>query len=194
MDERDIAELFLVSFMRSVLDVKAPYSEKVEVLQNYEEMQASLLRVENEVKPLPRPVLMKKEQPVQIVNPKIPQPKPVAAYKPQRSMLNYPIPISTTQKLNNLLRDVYINEIECVGADNPLMVKKSGMLQKTDVSLTVDEIYELIAEFSQKTRIPIINGKIKAALNDLIITAVLSETLGPRFIIQRKKLFNPLII
>ena len=68
------------------------------------------------------------------------------------------------------------------------------MNQNTQINLSIEEIYDIIAEFSQRTRIPVINGRIKAALNDLVITAVLSESLGPRFIIQKKKPFQELII
>jgi len=98
-----------------------------------------------------------------------------------------------TEKLSDLLKDPSINEIECTGADKHLLIKRGGMVQKTRLQLSIEDIYGLIAEFSQKTRIPVINGTIKAALDNLIITATLSGTTGPRFIIKKKSLFHKLI-
>jgi hypothetical protein len=43
----------------------------------------------------------------------------------------------------------------------------------------------LVAEFSQKTRIPVVEGRIRAALNNLVISANLSGKLGPSFIMQK---------
>ncbi len=99
----------------------------------------------------------------------------------------------TAEKLNFLIKDPAVTEIECTGSDNQLLVKKAGAVQRTRVRLSIEEIYELIAEFSQKARIPVIEGTFKAALNNLIITAILSETLGPRFILQKKNPFQELV-
>ena len=101
--------------------------------------------------------------------------------------------LPTAEKLNFLIKDPAVTEIECVGAYQQLLVKKGGSIQKTHVKLSIEEIYQLIAEFSQKTRIPVLDGTIKAALNNLIITAVLSEMLGPRFILQKKNPFQQLV-
>lgn len=99
----------------------------------------------------------------------------------------------TAEKLNFLIKDPAVTEIECAGSEQPLLVKKAGTVQRTKVRLSIEEIYELIAEFSQKTRIPVIEGTFKAALSNLILTAILSETLGPRFILQKKNPFQELI-
>ena len=101
--------------------------------------------------------------------------------------------LPTAEKLNFLIKDPAVTEIECVGAEQQLLVKKGGSIQRTHVKLSIEEIYQLIAEFSQKTKIPVLDGTIKAALNNLIITAVLSEMLGPRFILQKKNPFQQLV-
>lgn len=98
--------------------------------------------------------------------------------------------IPTIEKLNFLIRDPAVTELECAGSDKPILVKKAGVVQRTKVILSIEEIYELIAEFSQKTKIPVIEGTFKAALDNLILTAILSETLGPRFILQKKNPFQ----
>ena len=61
------------------------------------------------------------------------------------------------------------------------------------MSWSIEDIDEIMSSISQKTRIPVINGTIKAALDNLIITATLSGTTGPRFIIKKKSLFHRLI-
>ena len=99
----------------------------------------------------------------------------------------------TAEKLNFLIKDPAVTEVECTGSDQTLLVKKAGVVQRTKVKLSIEEVYELIAEFSQKTRIPVIEGTFKAALSNIILTAVLSETLGPRFILQKKNPFQALV-
>lgn len=180
----DIAEQFLINFVKSIIELKAPKIQESETQGNLQLTQ-TIVKEETKKLEVPKynPPLIKISQ----IN------KPIIKQKPR---INYSIQsqLSATEKLNTLIKDPYVNEIECSGAENPLSVKKSGMTQNTQIILSIDEIYEIIAEFSQKTRIPVISGRIKAALNDLVITAVLSETLGPRFIIQKKKPFQELII
>lgn len=182
---RDIAELFLINFIEKILELKAPI--KIENNENYKIMQSSIMQQQKVLKEIkiPKFSISRIKNSQEII--KKQSLKPV-----QRPKINYSIQstLSATEKLNILIKDPYVNEIECNGVENPLSVKKSGIVQKTQINLSIEEIYEIIAEFSQKTRIPVINGRIKAALNDLVITAALSETLGPRFIIQRKKSFN----
>ncbi len=180
---RDIAELFLINFTKSLIEIKAPLITQLKSQEiNDSSMQMSILKSEN------IPKIEKNEISKFNILPfsKVQQ---IDIPKNQKHNIQYQSQskISATDKLNSLIKDHYVNEIECVGVNSPLIVKKSGLTQNTQINLSIDEIYEIIAEFSQKTRIPVINGRIKAALNDLIITAVLSETLGPRFIIQKMK-------
>lgn len=100
--------------------------------------------------------------------------------------------ISSLTKLSPLIKDPAITEIECPGANESLLVKKGGAIQQTKVILTENEIKSILNEFSEKTKIPIIEGTFKAALDNLIMIAVISEILGPRFIIQKKNPFQPL--
>lgn len=189
----EIAELFLIDFVRNIIEIKAPKVNNLipQSKESSSQMQVSMLKEDQKEKKIEIPKFnisqIKNSAGLNIRKPVIKQ--------VQRPKINYSVQsnLSATEKLNILIKDPYVNEIECNGAENSLMVKKSGMNQSTQINLTIEEIYEIIAEFSQKTRIPVISGRIKAALNDLIITAVLSETLGPRFIIQKKKPFQELI-
>lgn len=112
---------------------------------------------------------------------------PVPAYAPET------IPLPLTQqilpsmlKLNFLVADPSVSSIECPGPNKPLLVNKGGMIQATNILLTKDEVDNIIREFSEKTRIPLIQGTFKAVFGRLLVTAVISEFVGTRFIIQKR--------
>ena len=107
--------------------------------------------------------------------------------------LQMPLPPPSLEKINILslakleliLRDPSIKSIECPGSDRLILVHKGSSIQTTGVSLTSLEIDSIMKEISERTKIPIIPGVFKAAFNNLIITAVVSEFVGTRFIIQK---------
>jgi len=100
------------------------------------------------------------------------------------------IPEKTTllglEKLDKILLDAAVQTIECPGPDKQVLIYKSGSIQTANLSLTVDEISNIMKYVSEKTRIPISSGVFKAAYGNLVITAVMSEFVGTRFIIQKK--------
>lgn len=96
-------------------------------------------------------------------------------------------------KIELLIKDPAVTEIECQGEDQNILVRKGNSIQRTNITLSNEEIQNILQKFSKDTRIPIIGGTLKTALNNLIITAVISEILGPRFIIQKKNPFRKLI-
>ena len=67
-----------------------------------------------------------------------------------------------------------------------IIVYKDGTAQTTPYILDEEEIKEIMQNLSEQTKIPIIQGVFKAAIFDLIITAVISEFVGTRFIIEKK--------
>ena len=184
MEQRDLGTIFLVNFIQDIIEIKAPIriteikQENINLIQK--PISNKMIQPINELSKfktldikIPKDKFIKKEMIISTV------PKSIIHYESNQ--------IYSNLKLSNLLKDPYIDEIECLNIDSPLMVKKSGLSQKTQVKPSIEEIYEIIAEFSQKSRIPVINGRIKAALNNWIITATLSENFGPKFIIQRRK-------
>ncbi len=110
------------------------------------------------------------------------------------SMLNTPAPFSPGNignpdmghKINHLLEDPRVRIVECPGPNKNLLVRKDGLVQRTKEILDENEIDEVINIFSEKTKIPLIGGTFKAALGNIIMTAVRSEFVGSRFIIQKK--------
>jgi len=89
------------------------------------------------------------------------------------------------KKINFLLSDRAIMRIECLGPNRNLLVTKFGRKNLTKISLSQKEINEIIEYFSAKARIPVIGGIFKASIGNLTISAVISEFVGSRFIIDK---------
>ncbi|MBX4212506.1 hypothetical protein KW787_03580 [Candidatus Pacearchaeota archaeon] len=137
-------------------------------------------------RPMPRPQMMMPKripEPAHVVQP--PQlPPPVPAYHPSPE-IHAPEALGLT-KLSTLISDPAVAMIECAGPDKQIIVTKGGVLQTTMTKLNNEEINEIMKEVSEKTKIPIIPGIFKAALDNIIVTAVVSEFVGTRFVIQKR--------
>lgn len=96
---------------------------------------------------------------------------------------------SPMQKISHLLEDQYVKSIECKGPGKPIVVLKSGIIQVTNIILSKEEIDSIMKEFSNQTKIPLMEGLFKAVLNNLSITSVISEFVGTRFVIEKRKQF-----
>jgi len=129
-----------------------------------------------------------------------------ASLKPTKTLDTFPRPDRGTPivrpsspgnidvgKLNFFIKDPRVQGIECPGPNKNLLVIKDGAMQRTKVILTAEDIKNVIQEFSEKTKIPLIEGTFKAALGNLIMTAVISEFVGSRFVLQKKNPFQPLL-
>lgn len=88
-------------------------------------------------------------------------------------------------KLRNLLNDPLVLSIECPGPDKKILLKKYGNVNVVNLNLDEKEISAIINYFSQQARIPVISGMLKAAVKGLMISAVGSEFVGSRFIINK---------
>jgi hypothetical protein len=88
-------------------------------------------------------------------------------------------------KLNPLIKDPFVRTIECIGANNNLIVKGKMGEKKTQIVLDEEEINEVINKFSSESRIPVNEGVYKIALGRLIFMAVISEVIGSKFIINK---------
>lgn len=88
-------------------------------------------------------------------------------------------------KIDFLLKDPQLIQLECPGPDKLVLVKTPRGLQTTKIILSDTEIQEIINLFSDRAKIPIISGLFKAAVGDYILTAIISETVGNRFIITK---------
>lgn len=89
------------------------------------------------------------------------------------------------EKLDPLLYDPAVSVIESHGPDQAIIVRGSMGTKPTDIFLSKDEITQIIQEFSKKAKIPAGEGAVKIALGRYILSAIISEEAGSRFIIQK---------
>ena len=121
-----------------------------------------------------------------------PQPMPRVLRNPmprayQKTDYLRPVPTKTQidlVKINSLITDPEISQIECGGADKNIIVRSSMGTKQTNIILSDSEIKEIIDKFSEKSKIPVQEGIFKVAVGELIFTAVISKTISSRFIIS----------
>lgn len=92
-------------------------------------------------------------------------------------------------KLEPLIQDPFIESIECPGPEKNILIKKNNKINLTKIILSREEISEITNNFSKEARIPLVEGILRAAVGNLVISAVTSEFIGSRFIIKK---INPL--
>ena len=93
-------------------------------------------------------------------------------------------------KLSPIFADPCVSSIECPGPGKNVIVHKSGITQTTQIILSQNEIEEILKIVSERTKIPLIKGVFKAAIENLVITAVISEFIGTRFYIEKLRIPN----
>jgi len=88
-------------------------------------------------------------------------------------------------KLRSVFLDSGVVGVECPGPSKNILINRGGRVQPSQITLSPEEITEILQEFSKKTKIPLISGIFKALYNNFLITAIISETAGNRFIIEK---------
>ena len=115
----------------------------------------------------------------------------IAALPPVQQIPPENIRIESFSRISHLLSEPSVQAIECLGPDKPLVVTRAGLAQATSITLTLAEIKNILNELSEKTRIPLLSGIFKVAVQNLVITSVISEFADPRFIIQKRAYIPP---
>jgi hypothetical protein len=123
---------------------------------------------------------------------RIPEPKLPAEFE-------YLKPIPTTKeidldKLNPLVNDPQVREIECEAPNKPIVVYGGMGRMPTEILLSNDEIEDTIERFSAASKIPIDIGVYKVVVGNLIFSAVVSDVVPSRFLITKMKPTNQTII
>jgi len=88
-------------------------------------------------------------------------------------------------KLNPLIKDPLVNSIECSGTDEPVIVRGKMGIKKTNIILNKEEIDQTIKKFSEMAKIPIHGGILKIVAGRLVLSAIISEIIGSKFIIKK---------
>jgi len=88
-------------------------------------------------------------------------------------------------KLNPLIKDPLVRSVECRGTEEPVVVQGKMGLKKTKIILDKEEIDQVIKKFSEAAKIPLHEGVLKMAKGNLILSAIISEIVGSKFIIKK---------
>jgi len=94
-------------------------------------------------------------------------------------------PLVTFGKLDILLNDPAMQILECPGPGKRINIKKYGNVEQTDITLTQDEISDIIDKFSKQTNLPL-TQVFKAKIQNLEITAFISPVVGSKFMIVKE--------
>lgn len=120
--------------------------------------------------------------------PKIPQTLQIQPRLPTQEYMPQPTAIPPgfdLGEINFLISDPRVTIIECQGPGKLIIARIFGKSTVTKLILSQDKIQEIIERFSKESKIPIISGLFKAAVGNLLITAVVSDLVGSRFIITK---------
>jgi hypothetical protein len=88
-------------------------------------------------------------------------------------------------KLNPLIKDPFVEYIDCPGPFQKILVVRNGQKQQTNITLSKEEISMLLNNVSSKTKIPIIPGVFRVSWDNFVLNAPISEVLPPRFVLKK---------
>lgn len=88
-------------------------------------------------------------------------------------------------KLTTLIKDLGIKNIECSGADQEIQINTFSGQKNSGMFLTEEEIYQILEEFSRESKIPLEEGIFRVVVGNLQLSAIISNTLGSKFIIKK---------
>jgi len=87
-------------------------------------------------------------------------------------------------KLNPLLKDLKVREIECQGENTNIIVRGEMGMKRTSIILTEEEINQIIDIVSTTSKIPKEEGLFRAVIGKINFSAIISEN-GSKFIMRK---------
>lgn len=152
--------------------------EKKKIQQIIKERKKPILTLKDKLfKPIPRPPITRPR----IL--RIPEPK-----LPPRFQYLTPTPTNIQidlEKLNPLIKDPAVKTVECNGPDENIIVRGTMGTKRTNIILDKEEIDQIIKKFSETTKIPIHEGFFRVVVGKLILSAIISDVIGSKFIIKK---------
>jgi len=113
----------------------------------------------------------------------IPEPK-----LPEHLAYLKPVPAQSTEidlwKLNPLIKDPAVRIIEG-NPDEKVKVTGTMGTKFTDIILNKEDINRIINRFSEISKIPSTEGVYKVVVGNLVLSAIISEVVGSRFVIKK---------
>lgn len=142
----------------------------------HEKVVEKRLEKTNEIRP-PKKTFFQKPARIQKAPPKI--------LAPQMSTMNVRPSLGEYGRIDPLIRDQTVVVIECPGINKALFVLKMGRRQMTNITLTKEEIMNIIKKVSEKAKIPYMEGSFQAVADNFFINANISEQ-EIQFIIKKQ--------
>jgi len=87
-------------------------------------------------------------------------------------------------KLNQFIKNPAIKTVECNGPNEKIIIT-TPTRKTTEVTLSKKEINEVIDKFSKAAKIPPNEGIFEIAFGKLMLSAIISEVIGSKFIIKK---------
>ena len=91
----------------------------------------------------------------------------------------------TLGRLNSCMQDPNIRIIECNGPGEEIYVGGVMGRKPTEIKLSEEEIEEILGKFSSASKIPVNEGLFKAAIGNAVMSAVVSDIVGIKFVIRK---------
>jgi len=126
-----------------------------------------------------KPAIMRATAPRVLTIPEPKLPKSLQYLKPIPTNLQINL-----GKLDPLINDPLVSSIECNGPDEKIIVRVPAA-KPTNITLSKEEIDEIIKKFSEATKIPVQEGVFRVAFGRLVFSAIISEVIGSKFIIKK---------
>ncbi|MEK6871881.1 MAG: hypothetical protein AABX16_03175 [Nanoarchaeota archaeon] len=142
-----------------------------------------------------RQFLPRRQPPAQI------QIKPQTATKMSQELLSLTQPqspdainsdssLNPLRKIEPMINDPQVQLIECPGTGKNMLVKIRNRINVTKTVLSENEIKGIITYFANQANVPVIGGILKAAVGEMLISAVISNYVGSRFILAKKSPYS----
>ncbi|MBT3577315.1 hypothetical protein HOA55_03745 [archaeon] len=89
-------------------------------------------------------------------------------------------------RINALLSDPSVSSIESSGPGKPIVIIRAGQRQFTKISLNPVETKALLEKIADSAHVPLMEGVFRAAVDNFVINAVVSEMIGSKFVIKKQ--------
>ena len=209
---KEFRKLFLLKFTKQLIDAYAPEDiAKLERILKKEDKEGTT--IQGESRELIKGIIHEKEKELSFLGKKreiserrpdlkkslnsLRRTRPVLRIPETRlpQTFQYLKPTATNTeidlgRLNAFVQNPLVKVIECVGSDENVIVHGSMGTKPTSIVLKKEEIDEIIKKFAEAGKIPQDEGVFKAVVGKLILSAIISETVGSKFII-RKIMYAP---
>lgn len=212
----EFAEYFLLSFteaiLKNLIEEKSIPKQEITHQQDMEKFKKSLMssdekkgfqkshinpvrdknpfsnfnrKFSKEIRRSPKKIFAKKIKSAPKGEMKIPEPK-----LPEYLQYIKPTPEEAAIELGSidpLIKDPAVKVIECTGPNERVMVKGAMGVKPTAITLREDEMKSVVEEFSKRAKIPIHDGVYRVAVGRLVLSAIISTVIHPKFIIEKMR-------